>query len=47
MLKLDPSLSKNRLIFPTKQMLDNVSSLDEKAFNNEKYLTTWNNLISA
>jgi spermidine/putrescine transport system substrate-binding protein len=47
MLKLDPSLAKNRLIFPTKQMLDNVTSLDAKTFNNEKYLTTWNNLISA
>jgi len=47
LLKQDPAIAKNTLIFPTKQMLDNVSSIDPKALNNEKYLTAWNNLISA
>jgi spermidine/putrescine transport system substrate-binding protein len=47
MLKMDASIAKNTLIFPTKQMLDNAHSIDPKTLNNEKYLTTWNNLISA
>jgi spermidine/putrescine transport system substrate-binding protein len=47
LLKQDPAIANNNLIFPTQEMLDNVSSLDPAALNNEKYLTTWNNLISA
>jgi spermidine/putrescine transport system substrate-binding protein len=42
-----PEVAKNPLIFPTKQMLDNVHIFDAKALNNEKYLKTWQNLISA
>ena len=47
LLKQDPAVANNKLIFPTKEMLDNVTSIDTAALNNEKYLTTWNNLISA
>jgi spermidine/putrescine transport system substrate-binding protein len=43
----DASVAKNPLIFPTKQMLDNVHTIDPTALNNEKYQTTWQNLISA
>jgi spermidine/putrescine transport system substrate-binding protein len=46
-LKLNPPAAENPLIFPTKQMLDNVHLFDPKALNNEKYLTAWQNLISA
>jgi spermidine/putrescine transport system substrate-binding protein len=47
LLKADPAIAKNTLIFPTKEMLDNVHIFDAKAINNEKYLTIWQNLISA
>jgi spermidine/putrescine transport system substrate-binding protein len=47
LLKLDPGVAKNPLIFPTKQMLDNVHVIDPTALNNQKYQTTWQNLISA
>jgi len=47
LLKQDPSIAKNPLIFPTKQMLDNAHTIDPNALNNEKYQTTWQNLISA
>jgi spermidine/putrescine transport system substrate-binding protein len=42
----DPSVAKNTLIFPTKEMLSKVKIFDSKALNNEKYLTAWQNLIS-
>jgi spermidine/putrescine transport system substrate-binding protein len=45
--KYDPSVAKNPLIFPTKKMLDSVKIFDAKALNNQKYLTQWQNLISA
>ena len=45
--KTNPSVANNPLIFPTKEMLDNVHIFDAKALNNEKYLKTWQNLISA
>jgi spermidine/putrescine transport system substrate-binding protein len=47
LLKSDPAIAKNTLIFPTKKMLDNVHIIDAKALSNQKYLTTWQNLISA
>jgi spermidine/putrescine transport system substrate-binding protein len=47
LLKQDPSIAKNPLIFPTKKMLDNVHTIDPKALNNQKYQTTWQNLTSA
>ena len=46
-LKVNPSVAKNPLIFPTQKMLDNIHLFDANALNNEKYLTTWQNLISA
>ena len=44
--KYDPTVAKNTLIFPTKEMLDSVKIFDSKALNNQKYLTQWQNLIS-
>jgi spermidine/putrescine transport system substrate-binding protein len=47
LLKQDPAIAKNTLIFPTQEMLNNVHTIDPTALNNEKYQTTWQNLISA
>jgi spermidine/putrescine transport system substrate-binding protein len=47
LLKKNPDVAKNTLIFPTKEMLDNVHIIDSKALSNQKYLTTWQNLTSA
>ncbi len=47
LIKKDPAIAKNPLIFPTKQMLDNAHTIDPTALNNEKYQTAWQNLISA
>jgi spermidine/putrescine transport system substrate-binding protein len=47
LLTINPTIAKNTLIFPTKKMLDNVHIFDAHALNNEKYLTVWQNLISA
>jgi spermidine/putrescine transport system substrate-binding protein len=44
--KIDPEIAKNTLIFPTQQMLDNVKGFDAAALANQKYLETWQNLIS-
>jgi spermidine/putrescine transport system substrate-binding protein len=44
--KIDPDVAKNTLIFPTKQMLDNVHTIDPSALSNQKYLETWQNLVS-
>ena len=43
-LKINPSVANNPLIFPTKQMLDNVYLFDPKALKNPKYEDAWNNL---
>jgi spermidine/putrescine transport system substrate-binding protein len=43
----NPAAAENVLIFPTKKMLDSVKLFDDKALNNQKYLTQWQNLISA
>jgi spermidine/putrescine transport system substrate-binding protein len=47
LLKIDPDVAKNTLIFPTDKMLDNVHIFDAAALNNQKYLEAWQNLISA
>jgi spermidine/putrescine transport system substrate-binding protein len=47
LLKKDPAIAKNTLIFPTKQELDSAHTIDPNALNNEKYQTAWQNLISA
>jgi spermidine/putrescine transport system substrate-binding protein len=47
LLKEDPAVAKNTLIFPTKEMLGNVHTIDPAALNNQKYLETWQNLISS
>jgi spermidine/putrescine transport system substrate-binding protein len=44
--KIDPNVAKNTLIFPTQKMLDNVHIFDAAALSNQKYQTTWQNLIS-
>jgi spermidine/putrescine transport system substrate-binding protein len=46
-LTVNPAVADNPLIFPTKAMLDNIHLFDANALNNEKYLTAWQNLISA
>jgi spermidine/putrescine transport system substrate-binding protein len=46
-LAINPEVANNPLIFPTPQMLDNVHLFDPQALNNPKYLTEWQNLISA
>jgi spermidine/putrescine transport system substrate-binding protein len=45
--QFDPTAANNTLIFPTKKMLDSVHLFDNKALNNQKYLTQWQDLISA
>jgi spermidine/putrescine transport system substrate-binding protein len=47
LLKTDPAIAKNTLIFPTKKMLDNVHVIDPAVLSNEKYLTAWQNLVGA
>ena len=47
LVKNDPAIANNVLIFPTKKMLDSVHLFDNNALNNQKYLTAWQNLISA
>ena len=47
LLKQNPAIARNVLIFPTKKMLANVHLFDPTALNNVKYLTAWQNLISA
>jgi len=46
LLKQDPAIAKNTLIFPTNEMLNNAHNFDAAALNNEKYITAWQNLIS-
>jgi spermidine/putrescine transport system substrate-binding protein len=47
LLKTDPGVAKNTLIFPTKQMFDNVHIIDANAVNNTKYKQKFQNLIGA
>jgi spermidine/putrescine transport system substrate-binding protein len=46
-LKYDPAVANNQLIFPSKATFDKVHQFDSNALNNQKYLTAWQNLISA
>jgi spermidine/putrescine transport system substrate-binding protein len=46
-LKDNPSVADNPLIFPTADTLSKVHIFDNDALNNQKYLTQWQNLISA
>jgi spermidine/putrescine transport system substrate-binding protein len=45
--KYDPAVAKNTLIFPTAKVLDSVHIFDSKALNNQKYVTQWQDLVSA
>jgi spermidine/putrescine transport system substrate-binding protein len=45
LLKTDPKIAKNPLIFPTKAMLANVKQFDPKALNNEDYKKQFQHLI--
>jgi spermidine/putrescine transport system substrate-binding protein len=47
LLKQDPAVAKNTLIFPTHKQLEMAHTIDPAALNNEKYQTAWQNLISA
>jgi spermidine/putrescine transport system substrate-binding protein len=46
-LKFNPAVANNQLIFPSKQTYSKVHQFDNNALNNQKYLTAWQNLISA
>jgi spermidine/putrescine transport system substrate-binding protein len=46
-LKFNPSVANNQLIFPSKATYETVHQFDTNALNNQKYLTAWQNLISA
>jgi spermidine/putrescine transport system substrate-binding protein len=45
LLKTDPAVAKNPLIFPTKKMLANVHQFDAKALNNTSYTKQFQHLI--
>jgi spermidine/putrescine transport system substrate-binding protein len=45
--KTDPSVAKNPLIFPTKEMLENTHQIDPTAVNNPDYKQKFQNLIGA
>jgi len=45
LLKSDPAIAKNPLIFPTKEMYANVHQFDPKALNNQTYKQKFQTLI--
>ena len=45
-LKVNPAVANNQLIFPSEKTLGSVHLFDDAALNNEKYVTTWQNLVS-
>jgi spermidine/putrescine transport system substrate-binding protein len=45
LLKTDPAIAKNPLIFPTKAMLSHVKQFDPKALNNADYKKQFQHLI--
>jgi spermidine/putrescine transport system substrate-binding protein len=47
LLKTDPGVAKNTLIFPTKAMFANTHEIDPKAVNNQKYKRKFQALIGA
>jgi spermidine/putrescine transport system substrate-binding protein len=47
LLKSDPAIAKNPLIFPTPKILANAHQIDPKAVNNAKYKQQFQNLIGA
>jgi spermidine/putrescine transport system substrate-binding protein len=47
LLKSDPKVAENPLIFPTKKMLDSVHIFDAKGVNNKDYKQQFQNVIGA
>jgi len=47
LLKSDPAVAKNTLIFPTQEMYANTHQIDAKAVNNQKYKKKFQALIGA
>jgi spermidine/putrescine transport system substrate-binding protein len=47
LLKTDPEVAKNTLIFPTKAMLAKLHSIDPKALFNRDYRTKWQKVLGA
>jgi spermidine/putrescine transport system substrate-binding protein len=47
LLKSDPAVAKNTLIFPTKKMLASLHQFDPKALFNPDYKTKWQKLLGA
>jgi spermidine/putrescine transport system substrate-binding protein len=47
LLRSDPSVAKNTLIFPTRKMLANLHQIDPKAVFNRDYRQRWQRLLGA
>ncbi len=45
--KTDPDTANNPLIFPTDEMLSQVSQFDSEALNNEDYIEAWQTVLGA
>jgi spermidine/putrescine transport system substrate-binding protein len=47
MLKIDPKIANNQLIFPDEETLSKVKIFDSEALNNEDYVEKWQTLIGS
>jgi spermidine/putrescine transport system substrate-binding protein len=47
LLKTDPELANNQLIFPTEETLSQVKQFDAEALNNESYIEKWQAVVGA
>jgi spermidine/putrescine transport system substrate-binding protein len=47
LLKTDPEVAKNTLIFPTKAMRSKLHEIDPEALFNPDYKTKWQRLLGA
>ena len=47
MLKLDPAIAENVLIFPTDAMLGRIKQFDATALNNPDYIEQWQAVTGA
>jgi spermidine/putrescine transport system substrate-binding protein len=45
LLKTDPELANNQLIFPTEETLSQVKQFDSEALNNDEYITLWQGVL--
>jgi len=47
MLKIDPKIANNTLIFPTDEMMSQLHQFDSEALQNEDYIQKWQTLLGA